>query len=55
MFTVGDELFRVGDELLTVATLGRAHVCNDIPCDIPEHDPPRTYVRTYIYFARIDP
>ena len=23
-------------------------VCNDIPCDIPERDPPRTYTRTYI-------
>ena len=32
-------------------------VCNDIPCDIPECDPPRTYVRTYVhmYFVRINP
>jgi len=28
--------------------LGRVHVCNDIPCDIPECNPTRTYVRTYI-------
>ena len=21
-------------------------VCNNIPCDIPERDPPRTYIRT---------
>jgi len=24
--------------------LGRVHVCNDLPRDISEHDPPRTYV-----------
>jgi len=23
-------------------------VCNDIPRDIPERDPPRTHVRTYV-------
>ena len=45
-FTVR-ELFGAGDKLLTVATAGVC-VCNNIPHDIPEHDPPRTYVRTYI-------
>ena len=32
-------------------------VCNDIPRDIPERDPPRTYVCTHVhtYFVRIDP
>ena len=28
-------------------------VCNSIPCDIPEHDPPRTYV--HMYLVRINP
>ena len=28
--------------------LGRVHVWNVILCDIPERDPPRTYVCTYI-------
>jgi len=46
-FTVR-ELFSAGDKLLTVATAGVC-VCNNIPHDIPEHDPPRTYVRTYIH------
>ena len=32
-------------------------VCNDIPRDILERDPPRTYARTYVhtYFVGIDP
>jgi len=41
------ELFLVGDKLLTVATAS-IRVCNDIPHDIPECDPPCMYVRTYI-------
>jgi len=45
-FTVR-ELFLVGDKLLTVATTSIC-VCNDIPHDIPECDPPCMYVRTYI-------
>jgi len=28
-------------------------VCSNIPHDIPEHDPPRTYIHTY--FVRVDP
>ena len=34
-----------------------AYVRNDILHDIPESDPPCTYVRTYVhmYFVRIDP
>jgi len=37
--------------------LGRVHVCNDIPRDIPERDLPRMYVCMYVrtYFVRIDP
>ena len=27
--------------------LGRAHLCNDIPRDIPERDPPSTYIHTW--------
>ena len=33
--------------------LGPACGINDIPRDIPERDPPRTYVHTY--FVRLDP
>ena len=38
--------------LYLLMTLGRALVCNNIPRDIPERDPPRTYMHT---FVRIDP
>ena len=43
VFTAGEELFHVWDELLIVATVFDRvymYVCNDIPRDIPKRDPP---------------
>jgi len=55
VFTAGEELLHVGDELLTVATafdLVYVHARN-ILYDIHEHDPPCAYV--HMYSVRIDP
>jgi len=46
VFTAGEELLHVGDELLTVATafdLVYVYVRNNILCDIHECDPPCAY------------
>jgi len=43
VFTVGEELFHIGDELLIVSTVFDQvykYVRNDIPSDIPKRDPP---------------
>ena len=56
VFTAREELFHVGDELLTVATafdLVYVYVRNKILCDSHECDPPSAYV--LMYFVRIDP
>ena len=49
VFTAGEELLHVGDELLTVATafdLVYVYVCNNILCDIHERDLVHTYICT---------
>ena len=48
MSSVSHELnLNVSDCVTHIWPIPMPMVCNDILCDIPEHDPPRTYARMY--------